>query len=86
MNHDPDGSSQELDQDGQPKHAEDGPEDGSLVTRESAFLEGGGAGGGGGGNTEVQYYSIVCFVVDLFVWYLFIFLQLPGILCAPLSP
>ena len=45
---DPDGSSQQLDQDGQPKHADDGLEDGSLVTRESAFLE------GGGGNAEVQ--------------------------------
>lgn len=39
---DPDGASQQLDQDGQPKHADDGLEDGSLVTRESAFLEGGG--------------------------------------------
>ncbi len=55
MNHGPDGSSQELDQDGQPKHADDGLEDGSLVTRES-LLEGGGAGGG---NAEVQHHIFV---------------------------
>lgn len=54
---DPDRSSQQLDQDGQPKHADDGLEDGSLVTRESAFLE------GGGGN-EVSAMMLFLF----FIW------------------
>lgn len=57
MDGEQDGSVQDPDGQHQPRHAEDGLEDGSLATRESAFLE-----EGGGNNAEVRYRYLRCLV------------------------
>lgn len=69
MNGDQDNTSQDPDPDRQQQqqqqqrqaiggYAEDGLEDGSLATRESAFLE----GGGGGAEVRVAYVTVVLYV------------------------